>query len=276
MPVVREQSGVREAQENVPQVSREIGVGNLAARWCCSSPQCVTPSGRLMHQTEPLFLLCRRPLLGGPGAGTADYDSDSDASKKSGQLVRVRVKEQKIREKRAEVNITPRDRRTALNLVPFLPGGGTNDPAFQPFAEKAGATWQRMRTLLGRLVGNKSPLWAEANAIGSGLGSHDFRRNAMDVIDSGDPTKKDALSRGLGADRVMIDRVYHDPRKDSHERTQLVRENIYGAGLAAPARATATSTRAQPAVNKGVTSRSREEAIQQATRDLESAREARK
>ena len=238
----------------------------------------MTPSGQLMHQTKPLFLLCRRPLLGGPGGGTADYDSDSDASKQSGQLLRVRVKEQKVQEKRAELNVTPRDRRTALNLVPFLPGGGTNDPAFQPFAEKKGekgVSWERMRTLLGRLVGKHSRLWAEANAIGSGLASNDFRRLTMDVIDSADPTKKDAMVRGIGADRIMVDKVYHDPRKDAYERTQLVRENIYGAGLPAPAAAaTATSTCAQPAVNKGVTSRSREEAIQQATLDLEFARES--
>ena len=54
-----------------------------------------------------------------------------------------------------------------------------------------------------------------------------------------------------------------------------MRENIYGAGLAAPARApAATSTCAQPAVNEGVSSRSREEAIQQATLTLEFERES--
>ena len=275
MPTLQEHSGVREAQETVPQVSREIGVGNLPARRCCSSPQRVTPSGRLMHQTEPLFLLCRRPLLGGPRSGTADYDSGSEASKQSGDLVRVRVNEQKVQQKRAEVNITPRDWRTALNLVPLLPGGGTNDPAFQPFSEEAGATWQRMRTLLRRLVEPLDKgLWEAANEK-TQLGSHEFRRNAMDVIDSSaDPTKKDAMVRGLGADRAMADRVYNNARKESYERTQLVRENIYGAGLAAPAAATATSTSAQPAVNEGVFSRSREEAILQATLTLEFNRES--
>jgi len=226
---------------------------------------------------KPLFLLCRRQRRG----GTADYDSDSDASKQSRQLVRVRVNEQKIPTKRTEVNITPRDRRTALNLAQFLPGGGTNDPAFQPFAK--GVSWERMRTLLGRLVRPEDPgLWAEANAIGSGLGSHEFRRLAMNDIDSADPTKKDALVRGLGADRVMVDKVYRDARKVSYERTQAVRENMYGAAAAAPARAparaaaaaTATSTRAQPAVNNGVmASRSQEEAIAQAALDLDCARE---
>ena len=279
MPALQEQSGVREAQETVPQVSREIGVGNLPARRFCSSPQRVTPNGRLMHQTELLFLLCRRPLLGGPGSGTADYDSGSEASKQSGELVRVRVNEQKVQQKRAEVNITQRDQRTALNLVPLLPGGGTNDPAFQPFSEEAGATWQRMRTLLRRLVEPlDKKLWEVANEK-TQLGSHEFRRNAMDVIDSSaDPTKKDAMVRGLGADRAMADRVYRDARKDSYERTQLVRENIYGAGLAAPARApaaaTATSTHGQPAVNKGVTSRSQEEAEAQAHLTLEFNRES--
>ena len=252
----------------------------------------VTPSGQLMRQTKPLFLLCRRQTA-------ADYDSDSEASKSSGQLLRVKVNKQKVREKLVEVNVTPRDRRTALNLVPLLPGGGTNDPAFQPF--RAGVSWERMRTLLGRLVGKHSQLWAEADAIGSRLGSHEFRRLAMDSIESADPTKKDALVRGLGADRNMLDKVYHDPKKDSYERTRTVLENYkslgvgpYAAAVAAPARAparapagasaraparapataTATSTRAQPGVNKGVVvSRSREEAIAQAALDLEFARE---
>ena len=235
------------------------------------------PSGQLMSQTKPLFLLCRRPQT------PDDYDSDSEASKRSGKLLRVQVNKQKVPEKRVEVNITPRDRRTALNLVPLLEGGGTNDRAFMPFGEKAGATWQRMRTLLGRLVGDKTPLWKEANAIGCGLGSHEFRRAEMDDIDSGDPTKKDALVRGIGADRNMVDKTYHDAKRDSLLRTEKVLENCKSLGVgpdgaAAPARvaATATRTRAQPAVNKGVTLRSREEAEQQAARDLESAREARK
>ena len=191
-----------------------------------------TPSGQLMRQTKPLFLLCRRQTA-------ADYDSDSEASKSSGQLLRVKVNKQKVREKLVEVNVTPRDRRTALNLVPLLPGGGTNDPAFQPF--RAGVSWERMRTLLGRLVRPEDPgLWAEANAIGrSGLGSHEFRRLAMEDIDSADPAKKDALVRGLGADRVMVDKVYRDARKVSYERSQAVLRNNYGAAAAAPASAVA-------------------------------------
>ena len=81
-----------------------------------------------------------------------------------------------------------------------------------------------MRTLLRRLVEPLDKgLWEAANEK-TQLGSHEFRRNAMDVIDSSaDPTKKDAMVRGLGADRAMADRVYNNARKESYERTQLVR-----------------------------------------------------
>jgi hypothetical protein len=211
---------------------------------------------------------------------------------------RVAVNEQKTENHHGalELNLTRRDLDT-VNAFTRKWGQGTSDPSFQPFKT---TSWQRMRTLLGRTIKAEDPrLWEAANRE-TPLGSHEFRRLEMAQIDADAGPNKDARTRGLGANPLMVHKHYKDAQNQSHQRTvqvvanwnslrsasmpaePAVNEGIGANRVEAPARAparaaaaaTATSTHAQPAVNKGVmASKSLEEALAQAALDIEFARE---
>ena len=162
--------------------------------------------------------LFRRPRRG--PEGTADYDSENEDSQRSGNHWRVAVNEQKTENTHGamELNLSQIDLEAAKEFL------AANDPSVQqPFKS---ATWQRMRTLLSRLIKPEHPrLWEAANRE-TELGSHEFRRAQMAKIDLEGGTDKDARVRGLGANPLMLHQNYKDPKYQSHRRTQDVLANM--------------------------------------------------
>ena len=151
--------------------------------------------------------------------GGSDYDSDSEASQQIGQLWRVAVKEQKTKtfHGAVELNLTRTQLGTAKKLVRLQRSGATNDPEFKPFGE---CTWQRMRTLLKRLIKPEAPrLWEAANRD-TPLGSHEFRRLDMDNIDRHGGENTNSLVRSIGANPETMHKYYKDSRNQSYRRTQ--------------------------------------------------------
>ena len=87
-----------------------------------------------------------------------------------------------------ELNLSGRVLKIVTDFTWVL--GRTNDPKFQPFKS---ASWQRMRTLLGRIIEPDEPrLWDAANRPNQ-LGSHEFERLPMDEIDALAGPNKDAI-----------------------------------------------------------------------------------
>lgn len=171
------------------------------------------------------FFFCRRPWVG----GSADYDSDSEASQRIGQRWRVAVNEHKTQNTHGslEVNLSQRD---LLATKAFAwKSRATKNLASKVFEE---STWQRMRTLLKRLIEPEAPkLWEAANRD-KPLGSHEFRRLQMARIDEGPGETREARVRAIGANPLMIDKHYKDARKQSHQRTLDVFEDLDAMGAA--------------------------------------------
>ena len=121
-----------------------------------------------------------------------------------------------------ELNLNQRDLKTATAFAWDM--GRTNDPRFQPFKT---ATWQRMRTLLGRIIklADQKRLWDAANHQ-TPLGSHEFRRLQMDQIDAMAGPNKDARTRALGATPLMVDKYYKSDQNQSYQRTLHIEENL--------------------------------------------------
>ena len=76
------------------------------------------------------------------------------------------------------------------------------------------------------------------------LGSHDFRRHEMAQIDADSGPNKDAKTRGLGANPLVVQKYYKNAQNQSHQRTLQVDANISSLRSA--------SMPAEPAVNEGI------------------------
>lgn len=123
-----------------------------------------------------------------------------------------------------ELNLSQKDLTTVTDFTWVSePVERRNDPRFQPFKS---ATWQRMRTLLGRVIKAEEPrLWEAANHP-TEVGSHEFRRLQMDQIDALEGPNKDARTRALGTNPLMLQKHYKDAKNQSHQRTLQVAENF--------------------------------------------------
>ena len=122
-----------------------------------------------------------------------------------------------------ELNLNQRDLTTVTAFAWDM--GRTNDPSFQPFKT---ATWQRMRTLLGRIIkrADQQNLWDAANPPTQQLGSHEFRRLQMADIDVLAGPNKDAMMRALGATPIVLHKHYKSDTNQSYQRTLQWREKL--------------------------------------------------
>ena len=173
------------------------------------------------------------------------YDSGSEASKRVGRRWRIPIEKHKTSSSygytelniaiellrtvrifsRAKVDkMDPKEKEALL----------TNGPDVQqPFEY---CSWQRMRTLLGRIVTQvDADLWRVANPLNQPLGLNDFRRLQLAKVDKKDPKEKEEQLRSLGTSTQMLNGTYKSRQEESYARTAACEELAGGSAAAASA-----------------------------------------
>ena len=162
------------------------------------------------------------------------YDSGSEASKRVGRRWRIPIKSHKTSSSYGtkELNVAIELLRTvhSFSRVSCLTNNG---PDVQPFNEKD-CSWQRMRTLLGRIVRQvDADLWRVANPPNQQLGLNAFRRLHLYKVDkTADPKQKEALLRGAGTSSKMLNRTYKSHQEESCLRSETCEELAGGSAAA--------------------------------------------
>ena len=204
-------------------------------------PYCRQPVMYSVHKKACL----ERPRRG--EEGETGYDSGSEASKRVGRRWRIPIKSHKTSSSYGtkELNVAIELLRTvrSFSRASCLTDGPDDQ---QPFED---CSWQRMRTLLGRIVKQvDADLWRVANPLNQPLGLNEFRRLHLAKVDkTADPTQKEALLRGVGTSSKMLNSTYKSRQEESCLRTETCEELAGGSAAASASSSGNTNPEPPPA-----------------------------